>query len=85
VTNKFTTMAPPKQGEPSQIVRQPRSSAIAQSQPHGSEQQPSQPLEVVNVDEISSPDTTSTSPTLIVEETHKKITMGMDIDTPEEG
>jgi hypothetical protein len=78
-------MAPPKQGEPSQTSRQPRGRTRAQSQPQGSEQQPSQLPEVVNVDEIPSSDTTLGSPTPIEEETQQTTPVGMDIDMPEEG
>jgi hypothetical protein len=65
----FTTMAPHKQGELRQTTRQPQGRTRAQSQSKGSEQQPSQPLEVVNVDEIPSLDTALGSPTCIEEET----------------
>jgi hypothetical protein len=58
---------------------------VAPSQPQGSEQQPYQPPEFVNVDEISSPDTTPASPTPIVEESQQKTLVGMDLDVPEQG
>jgi hypothetical protein len=81
--SNFTTMAPPKQEEPRKTARQPRVRTRAQTQSQGSEQQ--QPPEVINVDEIPSPDTTPGSPTLMVEETQQTTPVGMDIDRPEEG
>jgi hypothetical protein len=64
--NFFITMAPPKQGELSQIARQPRVRTRKQMQSDGSEQQPSPWLEFVNVDKIPSPNTTLGSLTLMV-------------------
>jgi hypothetical protein len=81
----FTTMAPPKQGEPIQRTRQPQVKTRAQTQSQESEQQPSPPPEVINVDEIPSPDTTMGSPTHIEEETQQIAPTGMDIDMSEEG
>jgi hypothetical protein len=62
-------MAQPKQEELSQTTRKPRvrTREQTQSQSQGSEQKPSQLPEVINVDEIPSPDTTPGSPTIVVE------------------
>jgi hypothetical protein len=60
--SNFTTMAPPKQEEPSQTARKSRVRTRAQVQSQESEQQLP---EVVNVDEIPSPDTTPMNPTPI--------------------
>jgi hypothetical protein len=51
----------------------------------GSEQPPSQPPEVVNVEEIPSPDTTLGIPTRIEEETQQTTPATMDINMPEDG
>jgi hypothetical protein len=72
-------MAPPKQAESTQTARHSiiQTRAHAQSQ-EGEQQQP----EVVNVDEIASPDTTLVNPTLVVEETQQPTTKGMNVDMP---
>jgi hypothetical protein len=76
----FTTMAPPKQEEPSQTARHSRVRTRAQVQSQESEQQPP---EVVNVDEIPSPDTTPMNPTPVVEETQQPTPEGMNVDMPQ--
>jgi hypothetical protein len=78
-------MAPPKQREPSQTARKPRVRTKAQSESHGDEQQPSLPPEVVNVDEIPSPDATPVSPTCIETETQQTTHACMNNDMLEEG
>jgi hypothetical protein len=60
----FTTMEPPKQAELSQTAKKSRFRTRAQIQSQENEQQPP---EVLNVDEIPSPDTTRGIPTPIVE------------------
>jgi hypothetical protein len=64
----FTTMAPPKQAEASQTARKPELEPGHEVQLEEGEQQPP---EIVNVDEIPSPDTTPVNPTPIVEETQQ--------------
>jgi hypothetical protein len=59
-------MVPPKQEEASQTARQPSVRTKARVQLEEGKQQP---LEVVNVDKIPSPDTTTVNPTPMVEET----------------
>jgi hypothetical protein len=74
-------MAPPKQAEASQSARPTRVKTRSWVQLEESEQQPS---EIVNVDEIPSPDTTPVNPTPIVEETQQPAPEGMNIDRPTE-
>jgi hypothetical protein len=78
----FTTMAPPKQAEASQSARQPRVRTRSQVQLEEGEQQPS---EIVNVDEIPSPDTTPVNPTPVVEETQQPTPEGTNVDMHDRG
>jgi hypothetical protein len=61
----FTTMAPPKQAEASQTARKTRVQTRSRGQAEEGEQQPS---EIVNVDEIPSPETIPVQSTPILEE-----------------
>jgi hypothetical protein len=83
--NILTTMAPTKLGAPSQACKRPQSNVRAPSQPQGREQQPTEPPEVVHMDEIPSPDMTPTSPTPVVEETQQTTPLGMDMDRSDGG
>jgi hypothetical protein len=74
-------MAPPKQEEASQSARQPRVRTRSWVQLEEGEQQPP---EIVNVDEIPSPDTTPVNPTPVVEETQQPTPEGTNIDRPTE-
>jgi hypothetical protein len=80
----FITMEPPKHGDLIQKTRKPRFRTKAQTQSHGSEQQPYPLREVINVEKIPSLDTTPRSPTLVVEETQQTTPTGMEINRPEE-
>jgi hypothetical protein len=70
-------MAPPKQAESTQTARKPIVRTKAWVQLEGGEQQPP---EIINVDEIPSPDTTPVNPTPMVEETQQPASEGMNID-----
>jgi hypothetical protein len=74
-------MAPPKKVETSQSVRQPRVRTRSRVQLEEGEQQS---LEIVNIDEIPSPDKTLVNPTPVVEETQQTTPEGMNIDRPSE-
>jgi hypothetical protein len=49
------------------------------------EQEPTQTVEFINLDEIPSPNVEPASPTPMVEETQPTTMVGMDIDMPEMG
>ena len=70
-------MVPPKQAEPGQTSKHSIVRTRAQVQLEESEQQL---LEVVNVDEIPSPDTTPANPTPVVEETQHPALEGTMLD-----
>jgi hypothetical protein len=72
-------MAPPKQEEASQTTRQPRVRTRSQVQLEEGEQNS---LEIINIDEIPSPDTTPVNPTLVVEKSQQPTPEGTSIDTP---
>jgi hypothetical protein len=70
-------MAPPKQAESTQTARHSRVRTRAQVQ---SEEGKQQPPEIVNIDEIPSPDTTPINPTTVVEEIQQLAPEGINVD-----
>jgi hypothetical protein len=74
-------MAPPKQAEASQTTRKTRVQTRSRGQAEEGEQQPS---EIVNVDEIPSPDTTPVNPTPILEEIQQPTLEGTSQEIPVE-
>jgi hypothetical protein len=79
--SELTTMAPPKQVEASHATKQPRVRTKAWIQLEEGEKELS---EIINGDEIPSPDTTLMNPTPMVEEAQKPTLEGMNIDMPTE-
>jgi hypothetical protein len=76
---KITAMAPPKQAEASQSARPTR----VQTRSRGplEEDKPQQP-EIVDIDEIPSPETIPVNPTPILEEIQQPEVEAMKVDTP---
>jgi hypothetical protein len=72
-------MAPPKQAEASQTTRKTRVQTRSRGQAEEGEQQPP---EVINVDEIPSPETIPVQPTPILEEIQQPTVEAMNVDTP---
>jgi hypothetical protein len=74
-------MAPPKQAEASQTTRKTRVQTRSRGQAEEGEQQPP---EIINVDEIPSPDTTPVNPTPILEEIQQPTPEGTSKEIPAE-
>jgi hypothetical protein len=70
-------MAPPKKAEARQTIRQPRFITMAWVQLEEGEEKL---LEIINVNEIPSPDITPVKPTPVVEETKQSTPKGMNVD-----
>jgi hypothetical protein len=76
---KVTTMAPPKPTDASQTARETRVQTWSQEQLEGDEKQ--QP-EIIDINEIPSPEMIAVNPTLIVEDIQQPQTEAMIEDTP---
>jgi hypothetical protein len=72
-------MAPPKQAEASQTARKTRVQTRLRGQVEEGEQQPP---EIVNVDEIPSPEMIPIQPTPILEEIQQPTAEAMNVDMP---
>jgi hypothetical protein len=78
----FTAMALPKQAEASQTARKTRVQTRSRGQAEEGEQQPS---EIVNVDEIPSPETIPVQSMPILEEIQQPTAEAMNVDMPASG